>query len=234
MKAGLSEVERAHAIYTRRNLALYDRWVFGFSNRRVWLCETERVLGLYRDHITPNHLEVGVGTGTLPAETLPPPPLRLVLLDINRNCLDRAAKRLAAFQPERVEGNALEPLPLKGARFDSIALNYVLHCLPGRLEDKAAAVFDHLVPHLQDEGTLFGSTILGKDIQRPPLARTLMALYNWRGIFSNREDSLGGLMEALSQRFRTFNVEVQGCVVMFWGKGLREAWRNTRGPVLDG
>jgi hypothetical protein len=37
-------------------------------------------------------------------------------------------------------------------------------------------------------------------------------------------------MEALSARFRTFNVEVCGCAVIFWGKGLREAYRNTQAP----
>jgi hypothetical protein len=57
-----------------------------------------------------------------------------------------------------------------------------------------------------------------------------MALYNRKGIFSNREDSLGAMMEALSTRFRTFNVEVCGCVLLFWGKGLREAYQNIRSP----
>jgi hypothetical protein len=57
-----------------------------------------------------------------------------------------------------------------------------------------------------------------------------MALYNRKGVFSNTQDSLGGLMEALSARFRTFNVEVCGCAVIFWGKGLREAYRNTQAP----
>lgn len=223
MKAGLSDVDRAHAIYTKRNLALYDWWVFGVSNRRLWNCTTERLLGLFREHLTTNHLEVGAGTGFLLAEAMPPGEARLVLLDINRNCLERAAGLLAAFRPELVEGNILEPLDLPPPRFDSISLNYVLHCLPGRMEEKAATVFDHLLPYLENGGTLFGSSVLGKEIQRPLPARIAMALYNWKGIFSNDEDSLGGLMEALSQRFRTFNVEVQGCVVLFWAKGVRRS-----------
>lgn len=230
MKAELSDVERAHAIYTKRNLAVYDWWVLGFSNAWLWHCPTEKLLELYRAHITANHLEVGAGTGFFPAKTMPSAQPRLALLDINRNCLEKAAKRLVAFRPELHQENVLEPLLIRGARFDSIAVNYVLHCLPGRLDQKAAAVFDHLAPHLEDDGVIFGSTLLGLDIQRPLFARMAMTLYNRKGIFSNTQDSLGGLMEALSARFRTFNVEVCGCAVIFWGKGLREAYRKTPLP----
>ena len=230
MKAERSDVDRAHAIYTKGNLALYDWWVLGLSNHWIWSCPTEKLLDLYRAHLTANHLEVGAGTGYFPAKTMPSAQPRIALLDINRNCLAKAAKRLAAFRPEVYQENILEPLIIRGERFDSIAVNYVLHCLPGRLDQKAAAVFDHLAPHLRDDGVIFGSTLLGLDIQRPLLARMMMALYNRKGDFSNTQDSLGGLMEALSARFRTFNVEVCGCAVIVWGKGLREAYRNTHAP----
>jgi hypothetical protein len=71
MKAELSDVERAHAIYTKGNLAVYDWWVLGLSNAFIWHCPTEKLLDLYRAHITNNHLEVGVGTGYFPAKTMP-------------------------------------------------------------------------------------------------------------------------------------------------------------------
>ena len=79
---------------------------------------------------------------------------------------------------------------------------------------------------LKNDGVVFGSTILGTDIQRPILAKILMSQYNRKGVFSNTEDGLGAVMEALQKRFRTFNVEVSGCVVMFWGKGLRRPYRK--------
>jgi hypothetical protein len=59
------------------------------------------------------------------------------------------------------------------------------------------------------------------------MAKFLMRHYNRKGIFSNTQDSLGGIMETLSKRFKTFNVEVCGCVVLFWGKGLRDGYRHT-------
>lgn len=220
MKAELSDVERAHQIYTPRTLALYDWWVHGVSNRCFWKCPTEKLLELFRTHITSNHLEVGAGTGFFPAQTLKVGG-RLALLDINRHCLDRASKRLAGHRPEIYQENVLEPLPLKIPPFDSISLNYVLHCLPGVLEEKAGTAIDHLLPLLAPGGTIFGSTLLGKDIQRPLLALPAMAHYNRKGVFSNKEDSLGGMMGVLSKRFKTFNVEVHGCVVLFWAKGVK-------------
>lgn len=230
MKVENPAVERAIAVYTRRNLALYDRWVLGFSNRRIWRCDTGHLLALYRDHLSSNHLEAGPGTGHLLAETIAAPLQRLALVDLSPLCLAHAAERLAAFHPETHLANLLEPFDLPGPRFESVAACYVIHCLPGRLDAKAGKIFDHLAAHLRDDGVLFGATILGKDIQRPLAARLLMAHYNRRGVFDNREDSLGGLMEALAHRFRTFNVEVRGCVVLFWGKGLRESYRNSRPP----
>ncbi|HRQ87922.1 MAG TPA: class I SAM-dependent methyltransferase [Bacteroidia bacterium] len=226
MKPEPSAVDRAHAIYTRRNLALYDWWVLRVSNRWFWHCETEKQLGHYLAHITPNHLEVGVGTGYYPAHSIPSAKPRIALLDINGNCLERAAARLAPFKPEVYQRNVLEPFELPGPQFDSVGMNYLLQCLPGRLEDKAGAVLDHVIPFLDNDGVVFGATVLGRDVQRPLIARMLMAVYNWRGFFSNAEDSLGGIMEALSERFRVFNVEVRGCVVLFWGRGLKEKYRK--------
>jgi SAM-dependent methyltransferase len=225
MKAELSDVDRAHAAYTRRSLGFYDWWVLGISNRHIWKCETEKILELYRAKLSANHLEVGVGTGYFLEHSLSGMP-RIALVDINRDCLDRTARRIAAYKPEVHQENVLEPLHLKGKRFDSIAINYLLHCLPGALEVKAGKVCDHLIPFLENDGVLFGSTILGLDIQRPFFAKLLMGRYNKNGIFSNAQDSLGGIMETLSNRFKTFNVEVCGCVVLFWGKGLRDDYRH--------
>ena len=217
MEAELTDVEKGYAIYTRRNLAFYDWWVLGLSNRFIWRCPSDRLLSLYKEHISDSHLEVGVGTGYFLERSLPEGQPRVSLLDINRDCLEVASKRIEAFRPEIYQENVLEPLVLYGAGYDSMAINYLLHCLPGSLDTIAGQVIDHLDPYLRDRGTIFGSTILGADIKRPFAASLLMNHYNKKGIFSNTEDSLGAVMEALSARFKTFNVEVQGCVVLFWG-----------------
>ena len=47
--------------------------------------------------------------------------------------------------------------------FDSIAVSYLVHCLPGPICNKAI-LFENLAPLLSDTGVLFGSTILGAEV----------------------------------------------------------------------
>lgn len=225
MKARISDLESGHAVYTKRDRALYDRWVLGFLNSRVWQCPTSRLESFYREHMSPNHLDVGAGTGYFLEKCLPPleeVESRVALLDINRDCLDTASARIADYRPELYQENVLESFEIPEGRFDSIAMNYLLHCLPGDPEEKATIVFDNLLPHLIEGGTLFGTTILGKEISRPMLASIMMSRYNKKGKMTNANDSLGAVMDALSSCFKTFNVEVCGCVVLFWGKGAKK------------
>ncbi len=212
------EVEAGQAVYSRRVLAFYDLLVLRFSNRCVWRCPTPRLLELYNEHITANHLEVGVGTGYfLDKAVFPSPGPRLALMDLNPNCLEAAARRVARYQPETLRRNVLQPICYADGRFDSIAVNYVLHCLPGAMSDKAV-VFDHLKPLLNAGGVVFGSTLLAEGVRRGWLARRLMRFYNRKGIFANRADSLDALRQALAARFSTSHVETIGCAAIFWAK----------------
>lgn len=212
--------EPGYAAYTRLALRFYDRFVIGFSNRFVWGCPSGRIRALYEEHLSANHLEVGVGTGYYLARTAKDPGARLVLLDANENCLRHSMRRLRKLRPESIKRNVLETLYLGREPFDSIAMSHVLHCLPGDIESKAA-VIDELILQLNDGGVLFGSTLLGEDIECALPARVMSRVYNSKGIFCNEHDSLGELMTVLSTRFRTFNVEVRGSAVLFWGRGVK-------------
>ncbi|HEY1892314.1 MAG TPA: hypothetical protein VGG63_18105 [Steroidobacteraceae bacterium] len=113
--------------------------------------------------------------------------------------------------------NALAPIELNVRRFDSIALNYVLHCMPGSLAAKGIA-FANLKPLLNPAGVLFGSTVLRHGVPCDLGARAFMRLYNARRIFCNLEDSLADLRQALERNFRDVQLEVIGCVAQFSGR----------------
>ena len=138
-------IAKAHAIYTPVMLSIYDVLVHGLSNRFAWRCPTRLLLDLYRSHLSADHLEAGVGTGFFLDRAAPLRFDRLALVDINRHCLDRAGRRLARFNPALYQANLLAPIELDVAPFASVGLTYVLHCLPGRMSEKLAAV-DHLRP----------------------------------------------------------------------------------------
>ena len=169
---------------------------------------------LYRTNLSANHLEAGVGTGFFIDRAGGVGFDRLALLDINRHCLDRAARRLARFAPELYEVNLLAPIELDLPPFASVGLTYVLHCVPGRMEDKLVAV-DHLRPLTRKDAVLFGVTILGRGIAPNFAARALLDLYNAKGVFNNRDDDLDSLSRGLRQRFDAVEIVTQGLVAMF-------------------
>jgi hypothetical protein len=211
-------VAKAHAIYTPRALALYDAAVHGLSNRLAWRCPTARLLQLYADNLSGNHLEAGVGTGFFIDRAARAAFERLVLLDVNAHCLAVAAGRLERFAPAPWQASLFAPLgDARGrdlAPFRSIGLTYVLHCLPGSMMEKLAVV-DHLRALMAPGAVLFGATILGRDIAPNGAARTLLALYNRKGMFNNREDDRDSLEQGLRRRFDAVAIEIQGCVAIF-------------------
>lgn len=206
-------IARAHAVYTPFALRFYDLAVHGLSNRLAWRCPTSRVAALYENCLSANHLEAGVGTGLF-LDRAGDRFDRLVLADINEHCLERAARRLARFEPQLLQANLLEPLGSDRAPFDSVGLTYVLHCLPGTMAEKLVAV-DHLKPLMAAGATLFGATILGRGVQPNKAARTLLGLYNKKGVFNNRADDLEALRTGLARRFASVEIEQHGLVAVF-------------------
>jgi len=209
------EVVAGQAVYSKRVLGSYDFVVLGLSNRFLWRCPTERLLEHYNRHVTENHLDVGVGTGYFLDHcrfSVPSP--RIALMDLNPNTLEFAARRIARFQPESYLRNVLEPISLDAAPFDSVGINYLLHCLPGTIDSKSV-VFDHLRELMRPNAVVFGSTLLQGGVSRNWFAQRLMEVYNAKGIFSNRNDDLLGLTKALRLRFKEVSVEVVGCVAIF-------------------
>ena len=109
---------------------------------------------------------------------------------------------------------------MPSAPFDSVGLNYLLHCLPGDMAGeggKAATVFANVTPHVTPGGVVFGSTILTEGVRLPPQAKALAKAYNRKGIFHNAGDGVDGLTDALERSFARHTVEVAGTVALFTG-----------------
>lgn len=209
-------VRAGQAIYTRRSLRFYDHVVHGASNRWLWRCPTADLHALYARNVSARHVDIGVGTGLfLDRARWPVSEPELTLVDLNRDCLDAAAGRIARYAPRKVVANVLAPLPTEiGGPFHSAGLMYLLHCVPGTIPEKAV-MFDHLMPHLAAGARVFGATILQGDAPRNWAARRLMAIYNAKGVFSNAADSLDDLAAALDARFADVRVRRLGCVGLF-------------------
>ncbi len=209
-----NSVDADQAIYSKKVLSIYDFWVLGFSNSFIWKCPTRLLRKEFVKNVTTNHLDVGVGTGYYLDRCLSNIERRVALLDLNSNSLKLTASRVRRFNPEIYLANVLDKLDLRCDKFDSISVNYLLHCLPGTVKEKSV-VFANLRPYLNENGVVFGSTILGTGSEKGYLASMLMSLYNQGGIFDNNLDSLSELSSSLHEHFKEVDIQVIGCVAIF-------------------
>lgn len=193
-------------------LAVYDWWVLGVMARLVWRCPTPRIIERYRPLFGTRHLDVGPGSGYC-IDVAAPEGMDLTLLDPNRHVLDHCAKRLSRFRPSVAEADVLKPLPV-GGPFDSAALSFVLHCLPGPMAAKEVAI-RNVASVLDSDGVLFGGTVLGMDSDHSAPARAFLTAVNSRGAFDNLSDTREGLEAILSANFDLVDIDVVGSLALF-------------------
>lgn len=198
--------------YGRPLLAVYDWWVLGFMARFVLRSPVPQMVDYYRRLFGHRHLDIGPGTGYF-IDVAAPDGVELTLLDPNPAVLDHCARRLARFEPELVEADVLKPLPIDGP-FDSIALSAVLHCLPGPMEAKAAAI-RNAASVLDRDGVVFGATVLGLEERHSRPARAFLRIANWEGGFDNLTDTRDGLESVLSASFDEVEIDVVGSLAHF-------------------
>lgn len=199
--------------YTPFFLRIYDPLILGFFAPVVWRCHTSRLVDGYRRHVGLRHLDVGPGTGHLLERAGIHDGSPVTLLDPNAHVLDHASRRLQHLDIATVEADVLKPLPVQGP-FDSAALNGVLHCLPGPLARKAAAI-GNVAAVLAPTGVLFGASILGSSARHTWLARSMLKANNRRGTFDNVDDTEEGIGEILEASFERVELSTVGSMAIF-------------------
>lgn len=215
---------RGQSDYSRLLLRAYDPLVLGLAARFVWRCPTTLLVERYRQRIRARHLDVGPGTGYFLERSGLPEGSRVTILDPNTNVLDRASRRLRHLDITAVEADVCKPLPVAGP-FDSAALHLVIHCLPGPLSRKAAAVAS-VAAVLAPTGVLFGASVLGTSGPHTWLSRKVLNAFNRRGAFDNLEDTEPRLRDILGASFEHVELETVGSVAIFAATHPRgDSWR---------
>ncbi|CAG8947390.1 unnamed protein product [Penicillium salamii] len=202
------------AIYNALTLSLYDIWVLGLSNSFAWSCPTKSVqLPFFKQLIGKSHLDIGPGTGYYLTNANISKSTQVTLLDLNPHSLGFAKQRLGRSDTQIVQADVTQPIPVTQL-YDSISMFFVFHCLPGPSERKTQ-VFKNLKPLLSENGVIYGTTILGKNIGHNWFGRILMYVYNRNGVFSNWDDGEQDIREALCKNYEKVETRVVGRVMMF-------------------
>ena len=203
------------AVYTSGFLRFYDTFVLRFNGGLLWRCPPSRLVRLYDENVASPHLDIGVGSGYLLDKCrFPTQSPDITLMDLNPNSLEAASKRVSRYRPKTHQGNALEPFGLPEGAFESVGLNWLLHCVPGDIASKSV-VFDHCKSVLAPGGVVFGSTVLNDGVRHTPQSRWMMRVLNKKGAFTNFDDDLEGLTHELHARFANPVVKVVGTVALF-------------------
>jgi SAM-dependent methyltransferase len=210
---------KGQADYTPALLRLYDPLVLGPILRYVWRVRRDDMVGQYRQHIRPNHLDVGPGTGYALEHSGLPAGSPVTILDPNPNVLRYVTRRLRDLDVTAVEADVLKPLPVEGP-FASAGLAAVIHCLPGPLDRKAVAIAN-IARVLAPDAMLFGATVLGRAHRHTLLGRALLAAFNRRGAFDNLDDTEDGIADILQRSFRDVELHTVGGIALFTATGPR-------------
>lgn len=207
------QVHAGQAIYRPWTLPLYDLVAFKVNCRVLFRVPVSEVAAMFDRNVSPEHLDVGVGTGYF-LDHCTAPRRSITLADLNEHSLHHAARRLARFDVTTVQANALEPLPLPERSFGSASMNFLLHCVPGSIREKAG-VLDNVAACVRPGGRIFGATVLTKEVPVGPVARAMFPSLNRRGVMNNAQDSLGDLRTELAARFPDHRLTVHGCTALF-------------------
>jgi len=209
----IEKTEKSQAFFNPWLLSIYDFFVFRFISPYLWGCSKNLLVERYDKLSGFTHLEVGVGTGYL-LNKYNPQNIDLNLMDLSSNCLERSEKRLSRYQPTLWRKNILLPIDGFDKTFDSISLNYVMHCVAGDFSHKGVA-FEHLKKLLNQNGVLFGTTVM-KTPESSVFASMFMWLLKKIGVFNNADDNITGLDKALKQNFTYVVVEKKSASAMFY------------------
>lgn len=201
--------------YTKLGLHLYDPLIVNLVAPRIWGCDPDILVDHYREHVTSNHADIGVGTGYFLDRCGFDSTPRLALIDLQPNCLAYAARRLERYRPFTYVRDVLRPIrEIPGGPFDSIALGGIIHCLSGDLTRKSQ-VFDSLAPIVKAGTRIFGYTLVYDGVSDRIRRQLIAPLLNYLSVIDNRNDRLSDLRRALDARFTDCKLELVGCMALF-------------------
>ena len=222
-----------HHNIVSKNIHHYDKLVNNINCKYVWKCSSQHIVNNYRKNVTSRHLEIGPGTGHFLTRQQLASSSHIIdyltLIDINPDILEYSKtildKEYTTTPIQTINHNIFSnTIPTKyrnSLEFNSVGINYVLHCIPGKLENKLDTLLNNLISSKASRSTdkssftLFGSTVICDPLHMNTLAEYELMLLNGIGIFHNDNDTFDELSSYLNSNNIPHNLTKKGYVAIF-------------------
>lgn len=194
-----------------KSLKFYDYLVNDINCTYAWRCHKSNIFENYKNNIKTNHLEIGPGTGYFLKKNYNIN--KLYLMDINEDTLNFSKNNLSFnYEVKTINHNIFED-KLEIKDLDSVGLNYVLHCVPGKLEDN----IDNLLNNLESNNKInfFGATVVSDKNLQNTLSSVELFFLNKYNIFNNQLDTSKNLIDYLKYNKIKFQEKIVGNVLIF-------------------
>lgn len=196
--------------FVSNSLKFYDLAVNKINCKYVWRCSENYIFENYKKNIRRKHLEIGPGTGYF-LKKINNSDIDLTLMDINQPILQFSSNNLkTSFSNVKIRNHNIFEKKIE-EKYDSIGINYVLHCVPGKLEDK----IDKLLNNLNKHGILFGATVISDPERLYFLSKLELKALNKFNVFNNSNDYSQNLINYLNYNQIKYDCNLIGNVLIF-------------------
>ena len=194
-------------------IRFYDYLVNDINCNYVWRCNKTNIFELYKSNLKSNHLEIGPGSGYfLYPQNHCKNIKKLKLMDINKSILNSSQENLTKYYNNiKIYHHNIFEQKINLPNVESVGINYVLHCVPGKLEDK----FDRLLNNLPSDINIFGSTVVNDKDKQTLISKTELLFLNKYGIFNNKLDYSNNLINFLKYNNLDHQTKIVGNVLLF-------------------
>lgn len=193
-----------------KSLKLYDFVVNDINCNYVWRCNKQNIVNNYTKNIGKIH-----GTGYFLKNNYSLQ--KLYLMDINDDTLNFTKNNLQDKSKnikiaKLINHNIFEN-KIEFKKLDSVCLNYVLHCVPGRLEEKVDNLVNNLI--VNNQVKYFGATVLSNKYLQTPLSNCQLYFLNEFKIFNNTNDDYQNLIKYFQYNKIKYQYKIIGNVLIF-------------------
>jgi len=199
--------------FVSSSIKFYDFLVNDLNCNYAWRCHKSNIFKNYQKNLRSNHLEIGPGSGYFLNPKFHKKEIsNLFLMDVNQPILEASQQNLEKhYSNIQLLNHNIFNKELDSLKINSIGINYVLHCVPGPLDQKLEKL--HL--NLPKNTNIFGATVISDFERQTELSKLELKVLNHKGIFNNKMDFSNDFIDFVAKNKLENSYQIVGNVLIF-------------------